>query len=349
MTVTISPFETVEPVVRADALVGVRLVRQDVDRMSAFLTDFGFTELCRKDGSIFFRGFGSAPWCVEIRKGDEDSFTGFVLAAAEASDLARLAETADAPVEDSPFPGGGQIVTLQGPGGYSVSLAHGFAILEEQSVRSPIDSSNSPFAKRRINEGVRPPSGPSPVHKIGHVVLQVTDFSDSVTWFMRMFGFLPSDLLCTQGGHFGLGFLRLNRGEKPADHHTVALLAGPEPALLHISTETIDIDAVGQGQQHLRARGYQHHWGVGRHCLGSQFFDYWKDPAGDEWEHYADGDVMNADYPTGIHQLDRGGLWTWGDDLPPSLKPPGPAPAEAPEAVRELVDALLKPPRPWLD
>ena len=30
----------------------------------------------------------------------------------------------------------------------------------------------------------------------------------------------------------------------------------------------------------LAARGYPHAWGVGRHILGSQIFDYWRDPFG---------------------------------------------------------------------
>jgi len=30
--------------------------------------------------------------------------------------------------------------------------------------------------------------------------------------------------------------------------------------------------------------------GIGPH-LGSQVLHYWKDPVGDEWEHYCDGDV----------------------------------------------------------
>src|SRR6266702_7292843 len=84
----------------------------------------------------------------------------------------------------------------------------------------------------------------------------------------------------------------------PADHHSLALLCGPAAKLLHVSFETLDLESVGQGHQYLRAAGWNHYWGIGRHILGSQVFDYWKDPAGDEWEHYADGDVMNADYPT---------------------------------------------------
>ena len=39
-------------------------------------------------------------------------------------------------------------------------------------------------------------------------------------------------------------------------------------------------------------------WGIGRHVLGSQLFDYWFDPDGFEYEHYTDGDVFTADHET---------------------------------------------------
>lgn len=38
---------------------------------------------------------------------------------------------------------------------------------------------------------------------------------------------------------------------------------------------------------------------MGRHILGSQIFDYWKDPSRFTVEHYADGDVVNVDNGTG--------------------------------------------------
>ena len=117
---------------------------------------------------------------------------------------------------------------------------------------------------------------------------------------------------------------------------------------MHVSTETLDIDAVGQGQQYLRGRGWQHHWGVGRHILGSQFFDYWKDPSGDEWEHYADGDLLTSDFPTGYWKLGLGTLWAWGHDLPDGLVPAAAPPFSASALEHDLYRALSAPARPWL-
>jgi len=54
--------------------------------------------------------------------------------------------------------------------------------------------------------------------------------------------------------------------------------------------------------------GLEEHEGVGRHLLGSQIFDYWRDPWGQKHEHYADGDLFDAAQPPGYHVLDRAGL-----------------------------------------
>ncbi len=62
----------------------------------------------------------------------------------------------------------------------------------------------------------------------------------------------------------------------------------------------------------LRKRGWKHAWGIGRHILGSQIFDYWEDPWGDKHEHYCDGDLFTADQPTGVHPASREGMAQWG-------------------------------------
>ena len=36
---------------------------------------------------------------------------------------------------------------------------------------------------------------------------------------------------------------------------------------------------------------------MGRHIKGSQIFDYWKDPFGNELEHWTDGDLFTAADP----------------------------------------------------
>ena len=129
---------------------------------------------------------------------------------------------------------------------------------------------------------------------------------------------------------------------------------------MHSAFEALDQDAIGQGQQFLKARGWRHFWGMGRHILGSQIFDYWLDPCGYEIEHYADGDVYDADHPTHYHLGDRGGLWAWGADVPAAVRPkPGIADLLAllrrklsgelnTKLLGGIARAMSRPPRPWL-
>jgi hypothetical protein len=188
-------------------------------------------------------------------------------------------------------------------------------------------------------------------------VLAVSNFEESAQWYMKHLGIIPSDVQCVADGSPVLAFLRCDRGDQPADHHTVVVVQNFAPSLMHVAFETLDIDTVGQGAQYLRWQGWTHFWGIGRHVLGSQIFDYWLDPFGTEHEHYADGDVFTADEPTRYQCMDRGGLWAWGHDLPPSQGPgfltflklvlTGKA-RKMPSVLGKMRESLALKPRPWL-
>lgn len=50
---------------------------------------------------------------------------------------------------------------------------------------------------------------------------------------------------------------------------------GPKFHVHHSSFEVHDMDIQALGHQWLKNKGYELEWGVGRHVLGSQIFDYW--------------------------------------------------------------------------
>jgi hypothetical protein len=353
-------LQSVEPIVCADAILNVTFERTDPAAMLRFAEDFGLIPCGEKSGATYLRGHGRAPYLVAIQAADRNHFVGMSFLANSEMDLNRLAAATGKPVEPMSAPGGGRRVSLQDPWGLEVSLVYGVDWEKPLEFPHTEFATNTPHRKARVNTPVRTALRPSPLFKLGHVVLQRPNFDAAAHWYMRHLGLLPSDVQCLPDGKPGLGFFRLNRGAEPADHHTVALLGGPGANLMHVSFETLNLDAVGQGNQYLQAKGWNHFWGIGRHLLGSQFFDYWKDPVGDEWEHYADGDVMNADYPTGYSPLTRGGLWAWGDDLPDSLRPDLPLDqieqihaaggfgAIELADVRGLMQALSIQPRPWM-
>jgi catechol 2,3-dioxygenase-like lactoylglutathione lyase family enzyme len=337
------------PTVRADAIAHVAFERRDVATMARFLDDFGFLP-SRVDGERgrYFRGYGDTPYLVKLVPSARDTFAGFALVARQARDLETIADAEGKVVGSVDGPGGGRYVRLVDPDGNYVDLIHGFTPERSVATRTSPPRLNTPTRKDRVNEPIRTALEPAPVFRIGHVVMMTPSFSAMAQWYTGRFGLIPSDVLTLPDGTPVLGFFRFDRGAEAADHHSIAILAGPAARLLHVATETLDIEAVGQGQQFLRARGWSHYWGIGRHLLGSQIFDYWKDPVGDEWEHYADGDLVTADSPTGHHEFDRGGLWTWGDDLPDSMRPQSDLPTDAPAHARAIHEALSKPPRRWL-
>ncbi len=215
---------------------------------------------------------------------------------------------------------------------------------------------NTPQVKARIDAEVRTPVEPTPVYRVGHWVLFTPDFDACVDWYQRWVGFLPTDVVTAADGIPCGGFFRLNRGSKPSDHHNLAVFASDHVGVHHVSTETLDVDAIGQGQQYLRKKGWKHFWGMGRHILGSQIFDYWLDPYGHEMEHYADGDVFDNSWQTQYHLMDRGGLWAWGDDVPPMMPKLSLTDllklvfggADRRRIMMEIKQAMDRAPRPWL-
>jgi hypothetical protein len=90
------------------------------------------------------------------------------------------------------------------------------------------------------------------------------------------------------------------------------------------------------GQRILQERGWRHAWGIGRHVLGSQIFDYWQDPWGEKHERYCDGDLFTADHPVGVHAVSREAMSQWGQPMPRSFTRPHLTPAAIVAAVRHL-------------
>jgi hypothetical protein len=165
------------------------------------------------------------------------------------------------------------------------------------------------------------------VHKLGHYGFSTNLFYDDVMWYTSTFNFVPSDVLYEVDGASGaevdsLTFMHLDHGATHTDHHTLFFFSAPGPIpeqhrLHHCSFEVEDFDTQLLGHEHLLQKGYKPVWGVGRHILGSQIFDYWKDPSGFTIEHYADGDLVNVDNGTGRSKSEgAASMYIWGPVRP---------------------------------
>lgn len=342
-------IEHVTPIIKADELAFVRFERKDADQMARFLKDFGLIPVADTPGpSLYFRATGILPYQVEIIPSDRDYFVGAGYLAKSGADLETLSAASGVPIEPADGPGGGKRVRLIDPDGSLIDVVAGFPPAQPIETRRDLLAANTPEQKNRINKGVRTSVCPTPVHRLGHYVIFTPDFATTVNWYMKWLGFLPTDVLTGAEGVPCGGFFRLNRGAMPTDHHNLAVFAALEKGVHHVSLETLDIDEVGQGQQYLKNTEWKHFWGLGRHILGSQLFDYWLDPTGLEWEHYADGDVMTEDFEEGYFLVGRNELWAWGDDLPGETRPAPEAVKNAPPHLKGLLEAWDKPARPWL-
>ncbi len=325
MTLTLStpqPARHASPTVKATALAYLMFDRTDLDLTEKFLVDFGLYPADRTADALFMRGFGPDPFCYVALKAPRSRFRGFGLKVGSRADLDALSRIAGASqIEDVSWPGGGNVVRLADPSGFEVHATFGAEDAAEIAHRAPMVL-NLDEDRPRVDKPQRVASVPPEVLRLGHVVLELAAFQKTAGWYTRHFGFIPSDIQVLPDGSPGVAFMRLDLGDRPADHHTLALAQGIAPAYSHSAYEVVDADAIGMGQRLLRKGGWRHAWGIGRHVLGSQIFDYWYDPFGDKHEHYTDGDVFTAGKPTGVHPLSRDGMAQWGDDMPRSFVNP---------------------------
>ena len=223
---------------------------------------------------------------------------------------------------------------LRDPSGFTVEVVHGQAPAAAIPTRDPLAFNVGP-ERKRINGTQRPPVEAA-VIRLGHVVLEVADYQATCGWYTKHLGFVPSDVQVLPDGSPAVAFMRLDLGDTPADHHTLALAQGFMPKYSHSAFEVVDADAVGMGQRVLREKGWRHAWGIGRHILGSQIFDYWEDAWGDKHEHYCDGDLFTADEPMGVHPVSREAMSQWGQPMPRSFTRPHFTPAAVLAALRNL-------------
>jgi len=278
----------------------VRFAAPDLGEMERFLTDFGLVVAARDGERLYARGTDPSPWFHQTVRG-EPGFRGVGFEAASVDDLARAAQLDGAsPITTLDDPGGGRCVRFTDPDGNQIEIVHGRTPAPSLPVRgaAPFNRGSDRVRYGRLQ---RIPVGPASVKRLGHVVLHVRDFHRSEQWYKERFGFLTSDEV-RAGDRVLTAFMRCDRGAEYTDHHTFLCIGLGESRFDHAAFEVEDVDAVMAGHDHLKNAGWTHQAGVGRHVLGSQVFDYWKDPWGRVLEHFTDGDLLNVDHQTEVHE-----------------------------------------------
>ena len=305
------------PHIKVSDIAYGRLRAPDLDVAEEFLTRFGMKRADRTATALYMRGTDPAHHIHVTEKG-APKFVGLAYYAESEDDLKRLAKAPGASaVEAIDEPGGGKRVRLTEPNGYQIEVVHGIATLPAiEAKRQKLNTGEAPLS--RAGELMRLPKGPSHVKRIGHGVLMTPKFHETVGWFREMLGFVCSDDVYAGEKNNLIGsFNRCDRGDAYVDHHVFFCLNHAKTGLNHLSFEVPDIDDVAMGHDYLaQFDKYEHMWGIGRHVLGSQVYDYWADPWGRVHEHWADSDRLNLANGSNLVAAEEALTSQWGEAPP---------------------------------
>ena len=311
--------EIKQPLAKVSDIIFIRFQLRDIEAQAEYLDDFGMIAVEKTDTAIFYRGTGSDAYIYAAEKGENDAFLAAGYEVNTPEELQALAAAAGVEIEAGDAHMGGQMVRLKDPDGLGVEVYHG--VNKSASIDENVPVLNSGKQKNRLNETQRFGSGadewdldeagnmkyslPSSVMRLGHTAINVKDGPRSIKWYYEMLGMIVSDNIITPEGDVGGAFIRCDNGDMPSDHHTLNVVGLPPEAepfhgtFGHAGFEMEkSLDDLMAGHFHMKTSGkYVHEWGIGRHLLGSQLYDYWRDSAGFILEHWTDGDLLTADKP----------------------------------------------------
>ncbi|CAI7611370.1 unnamed protein product [Penicillium pancosmium] len=124
---------------------------KDIDKAHQFLLDFGFQEVKRVDGDIYYGGTGFEPFVYCARQGKQDEFGGAAFVVESESDLVAATNLPGATeIYDLPdAPSGGRCVTFKDPvDNFPLHLVFGQNLHAEEKAFPQLDF-NFPTDKHR--------------------------------------------------------------------------------------------------------------------------------------------------------------------------------------------------------
>jgi catechol 2,3-dioxygenase-like lactoylglutathione lyase family enzyme len=146
---------------------------------------------------------------------------------------------------------------------------------------------NRPGMVERVNEPAHVVLNNAPVRpsKLSHLVMGTPNYEATLSFFTKLIGFEISDAIP--------GIISFTRCS--TDHHNVAIQATPCALLHHVAFEVDSVDEVLRGGSNMiEGAAERHMWGLGRHAIGSNWFWYLRDPAGNFVEYTADLDTITS-------------------------------------------------------
>ncbi|MDP9607205.1 UNVERIFIED_ORG: catechol 2,3-dioxygenase-like lactoylglutathione lyase family enzyme [Variovorax paradoxus] len=205
-----------------------------------------------------------------------------------------------------------------------VGFLLGFKVSRRRPVDLQAERVNAPGdLNRPINTPASPSSGegePPRPRTLSHVVYFVPDVERAEAFYRQRLGFRVSDRFIGMGP-----FLR------PAgtiEHHTLFLIKTP-PHMQGCEHFTFHMGGPGElltAGWNLANKGYQSHWGPGRHRFGSNWFWYFNSPLGCHVEYDADMDLHDDQWvPREVPaetDMSQVFLFDWREKWAPGGPPP---------------------------
>ncbi|SAK76452.1 VOC family protein [Caballeronia ptereochthonis] len=278
----------------------------NLDEATRFLDAFGF-RLEPRPGQLLLRTPGSDHVWARVREGGRKQLAYLALHCF-ADDFAPLCEqvlnaggTAAEPARLAPDDG----FWFHDPDGNLLQLKPG---VKTSPGCKPV-ARREPAPLRSRGASARADAPPTRPTRLSHVLMFTPDVRQAVAFYERSLGLALSD-----GSEGIVAFLHARHG---SDHHLVAFAQGAAKGWHHSAWDVATIDEVGVGKMQMQRAGYVEGWGVGRHVLGSNYFQYVRDPWGSYWEYSADIDYVGAgvEWPSGNHPPEDS-LYLWGPDVP---------------------------------
>ena len=292
-------------------LTTITLGVPDVAAAAAFYRDFGLVE--RAPGTFATSAGGEQ---LRLLPATRRGLVELGIGADDPDDLAGIARALRA-LDVAVSADATALQAVEPVTGLAVTVTVGPRVAEPHADRVTYNAPGRTERTNRPAEGVLR-SDPVRPGKLSHVALASPDHEATIRFFTDGLGFAVSDRVA-----FG-AFMRCSE-----DHHNVAVQMGPGTFLHHTAWEVADVDEVGRGGGAMVAADPARHvWGLGRHAIGSNFFWYLCDPAGNFAEYVSDLDRITdaAAYEPplwGGPQMVR----AWAPPIPPEFLNPRDLPA----------------------
>ncbi len=176
------------------------------------------------------------------------------------------------------------LVRMTDPGGFAIELFHG-----------PIHDHHVFVSPTGISGFVTGSQG------MGHIVLGTPRLAESVEFYTNVLGFRVSDYW--KPGNDDVVFMRCN-----PRHHSLALVAAPEPTLYHFMLEALTLDDVGYTLDRLGDSGTAISMGIGKHTNDRMVSFYSRSPSGFDVE-YGFGGLQVDETTWTVTQITKPSFW----------------------------------------